>query len=49
VREAFAEGGYEVDASIFTQDAADIIVREGLEMLRSIAELPGQESHGVRN
>jgi hypothetical protein len=40
VREAFAEGGYEVCTSIFAEDVADIVVREGLEMLRSIADPP---------
>jgi len=38
VRSAFAEGGYEVEISPFSADAADIVVKEGVKMLRDLAE-----------
>ena len=38
-REAFAEGGYEVtNGSPFSPDAADVVVEEGLGMLKGLAE-----------
>jgi neutral/alkaline ceramidase-like enzyme len=40
-RSAFAEGGYEVEISPFSTDAADIVVEEGLKMLRELAEDKG--------
>jgi len=36
-REAFAEGGYEVEGSLFSPDAADIVVEESLRMLQELA------------
>jgi Neutral/alkaline non-lysosomal ceramidase, N-terminal len=41
IRSAFAEGGYEVQISPFSADAADIVVKEGLKMLRELAESNG--------
>ena len=38
VRSAFGEGGYEVQISPFSADAADIVVKEGRKMLRELAE-----------
>jgi hypothetical protein len=37
VREAFAEGGYEVSVSLYSPDAAEIVVREGIRMLHELA------------
>jgi neutral ceramidase len=36
-RAAFAEGGYEVWASLYSADAADILVREAVSLLRELA------------
>jgi hypothetical protein len=36
-REAYTDGGYEVDASPFSPDAADIVVQEGIKMLKELA------------
>jgi hypothetical protein len=36
-RAAYAEGGYEVEASPFSADASEIIVNEGLSLLRELA------------
>jgi neutral/alkaline ceramidase-like enzyme len=38
IRSAFAKGGYEVEISPFSADAADIVVKEGLKMLKELAE-----------
>jgi hypothetical protein len=38
IRSAFVEGGYEVQISPFSADAADIVVKEGLRMLKELAE-----------
>jgi Neutral/alkaline non-lysosomal ceramidase, N-terminal len=38
IRSAFVEGGYEVQISPFSADAADIVVKEGLKMLKELAE-----------
>ena len=37
VRGAFAEGGYEVSVSLYSPDAAEIVVREGIRMLHELA------------
>jgi neutral ceramidase len=37
VRGAFPEGGYEVSVSLYSPDAADIVVREALQMLQEMA------------
>jgi hypothetical protein len=37
VRSAFEEGGYEVETSPFSPDAAEIVVQEGLRMLDDLA------------
>ncbi len=37
VRSAYEEGGYEVEVSPFSPEAADIVVKEGLQMLRELA------------
>jgi neutral ceramidase len=37
VRSAFAEGGYEVSVSLYSPDAADIVVQEGIRMLHELA------------
>jgi hypothetical protein len=37
VSSAFAEGGYEVSVSLYSADAADIVIREALEMLHELA------------
>lgn len=40
-REAFEAGGYEVETgSVFSPDAADVVVAEGLRMLRDLASEP---------
>jgi|SRR5581483_2766576 len=36
-RQAYEEGGYEVQTTIFSPDAAEILVREGIRMLRDMA------------
>jgi hypothetical protein len=36
VRHAFPEGGYEVSVSLYSPDAADIVIREALQMLREL-------------
>jgi Neutral/alkaline non-lysosomal ceramidase, N-terminal len=36
-REAFLEGGYEVSVSLYSPEAADIVVNEALAMLRELA------------
>jgi hypothetical protein len=36
-REAFAEGGYEPQATPFAPEAADVLVEEGIQLLRKIA------------
>jgi hypothetical protein len=36
VREAYIQGGYEVEASPFSPDAADIVVEEGINMLKEL-------------
>jgi neutral ceramidase len=36
-REAYMDGGYEVDASPFSPDAADSVVQEGIKMLKELA------------
>jgi hypothetical protein len=36
-REAFAEGGYEIEATPFSPDAADTLVNESLRLLRDLA------------
>ena len=36
-RQAFEEGGYEIDASPFAPDAADILVAGGLRLLNEMA------------
>jgi neutral ceramidase len=36
-REAFAEGGYEIDATPFGPDAADTLIAEGLRLLREVS------------
>jgi hypothetical protein len=38
VRSAYGEGGYEVQTSPFSADAADIVVEEGRKMLRELNE-----------
>lgn len=35
-REAFAEGGYEIEATPFSPDAADALVGEGIRLLREV-------------
>jgi hypothetical protein len=38
-REAFAEGGYEATVgTLFSSDAADVVVKEGLDILRALAD-----------
>jgi Neutral/alkaline non-lysosomal ceramidase, N-terminal len=37
VRSAFEEGGYEVDTSPFSPDAAEVVIKEGLAMLKDLA------------
>jgi len=37
IREAYAEGGYEVEATPFSPDAADVLVAESLRMLKELA------------
>jgi hypothetical protein len=37
VRSAFAEGGYEVSVSLYSPDAAEIVVEEGIRMLHDLA------------
>lgn len=37
IREAFAEGGYEIEATPFSADAADSVVAEGIRLLRDMA------------
>jgi hypothetical protein len=37
VRSAFPEGGYEVSVSLYSPDAAEIVVREAVQMLRELA------------
>jgi hypothetical protein len=44
VRSAFAEGGYEVQISPFSADAADLVVKEGREMLRALVEGDNDEA-----
>jgi hypothetical protein len=36
-REAYSEGGYEVEASPFSPDAADVVVEEGIRLLHTLA------------
>jgi hypothetical protein len=36
-REAYNEGGYEVEASPFSPDAADVVVEEGIRLLHTLA------------
>jgi hypothetical protein len=38
-RQAFAEGGYEVETSLFSPDAADILADEAIGLLRELAEV----------
>jgi len=40
VRSAFEEGGYEVEASPFSPEAAEIIVKEGVQLLKELAAAP---------
>jgi hypothetical protein len=40
-REAYEEGGYEVGVALFSPDAADVVVREGLSMLKDLNRLSG--------
>jgi len=42
VRSAFAEGGYEVSVSLYSPDAADIVIREALDMLNELADGDGR-------
>jgi hypothetical protein len=37
-RRAYEEGGYEVEATPFSADAADVVVDDGLQLLRELAE-----------
>ncbi len=37
IRSAFAEGGYEVSVSLYSPDAAEVLVREALSLLNEIA------------
>ena len=37
VRSAFAEGGYEVSVSLYSPDAAEMVVEEGIRMLQDLA------------
>jgi hypothetical protein len=36
-REAYSEGGYEIEATFFSEDAADKLVEEGVRLLRDLA------------
>ena len=36
-RSAFAEGGYEVETSPFSEDAAEILVNESIQMLKELS------------
>jgi hypothetical protein len=37
-RQAYDAGGYEIEATPFSADAADVVVREGAQLLRELAE-----------
>jgi len=38
VRSAFNEGGYEVSVALYSPDAAEMVVEEGIRMLHELAE-----------
>jgi neutral/alkaline ceramidase-like enzyme len=40
-REAFQEGGYEVDGTLFAPEAADVVVQDSLELLKELARHDG--------